>query len=291
VIEREHRGRRSIAAPGSLVPEDSYGRRKRFLFVTDAIAGARPRRILDVGCGTGVALTRPVAETFPMIDVTGVDTDPASIAWARTQRDLSNLTFTHPDELPDGAEFDLVIVSEVLEHVDEPLDFLQWVRNRLTNNGIVVLTVPNGFGPFEILMFAATSLHGPAIKRQLRRLGQRCQYFDPSAPAKQTLAVSPHVNFFRLRDLKSLFAAAGFEVQRFQPTTFLCGPGVERALRAFNAIEWNARTVDRMPEWCASDWMFVLRPVEPDHTETWRRGAIARFRRRMNLRRWGVDQR
>jgi 2-polyprenyl-3-methyl-5-hydroxy-6-metoxy-1,4-benzoquinol methylase len=286
VIERQTHECRPTAARRDLVPEDSYGRRKRLVFVLDAIAETRARRILDVGCGTGVALTRPVAEAFPTIDVTGADTDPASIEWATSQRELPNLAFTHPDSLPENVVFDVVILSEVLEHVDEPLDFLRWVRRRVTGDGIVVLTVPNGLGPFELMMFVAASLHGRAIKRRLSRFRRRGA--DAADHGTQTLAVSPHVNFFRRSDLASLFAAAGFEVEGFQPTTFLCGPGLDGAVRALDAAEWNARIVDRLPAWCASDWMFALRPVRQDDKRRWRRGAIAQFRRRMNLKRWGV---
>lgn len=226
----------------ALIPEDCYAARKRFLFVQNVIEDHAPQRILDVGCGTGTALTRPIAVAFPAIEVVGVDTDTTSIAWAQGQSGLPNATFLAAAELEPETPFDLVC------------------------------------------------LHGPAIKRQLTRLRRSREAGDQTRSAKRTLAVSPHVNFFRMAPLRSLFAAAGFEIDRSQPTTLFSGPGVEPVLRAFNAIEWNARVCDRLPAWCASDWMFVLRPTEPVPAATWERGAFARFRRRLNLSRWGVGE-
>jgi len=45
-----------------------------------------PRRILDVGCGTGV-LSRALAERFPSAEVWGIDIAPAMICEARRRAD------------------------------------------------------------------------------------------------------------------------------------------------------------------------------------------------------------
>ena len=39
------------------LPEDSYGRAKRFEFISAIIRDHSPRQILDIGCGTGTQLT------------------------------------------------------------------------------------------------------------------------------------------------------------------------------------------------------------------------------------------
>lgn len=272
------------------VQENCYGHRKRLRFVEQLVAERRPRRILDVGCGTGARLTCPLAARFPEIAVIGIDPDPASIAWANSQPHPANLTFSHPAALPPESRFDLVIASEVLEHIEEPQAFLASLRSYLLPDGTLMLSLPNGYGPFEILSFVAMLLHGPALKRLLAKLRQRASALACSGqePAKVTLAVSPHVNFFQFSQLRSLLAAVGLAIERYQPTTFLAGPGVDTVLRACNAIDWNARICKRLPPWCASDWMFVLRPAEPVETCPWRRGALSRFRRSLNLRRWGV---
>ena len=272
------------------LPEDCYGRQKRLRMVREVMAEVRPRRVLDVGCGTGTMLTRPLAEAFPDIEVTGIDTDGCSVACANAQLLPPNLTICVPEKMSADIRFELIIASEVLEHVDRPDDFLRWIRSRLSPNGTVILTIPNGYGPFEFIMLMAVLLHGPALKRLGERLRRRLSGpgSGPDAAAKQTLAVSPHVNFFRLPQLRLLFSLTGLRIERYRPGTLLAGPGIETVLRFLRAIGWNARIVDRLPHWCASGWFLVLRPTEPVRGMDWRRGAIARVRRRLNQRRWGV---
>jgi 2-polyprenyl-3-methyl-5-hydroxy-6-metoxy-1,4-benzoquinol methylase len=272
------------------LPEDCYGRRKRFSMLREVVAEVRPRRVLDVGCGTGAMLTRPLAEAFPNIEVIGIDTDGCSVACANAQSLPPNLTICMPDKMPADTRFELVIASEVLEHVDRPDDFLRWIRSRLSPNGTLILTIPNGYGPFEFMMLMAVLLHGPALKRLGERLQRRLSGPGSvtNAAAKQTLAVSPHVNFFRLPHLRLLFSMTGLRIERYRPGTLLAGPGIETVLRFLRAIDWNARIVDRLPHWCASGWFLVLRRTEPVKVGDWRRGAIASVRRRLNQRRWGV---
>lgn len=97
--------------------------------------------VLDVGCGMG-AVAYEVAERSGA-DVVGVDVDPASIAEA-TQR------YSHPrvqyvvgdalEALPDQP-FDVVILSNVLEHLPERPAFLQRLR-RAVGPSRVLIRVP-----------------------------------------------------------------------------------------------------------------------------------------------------
>jgi SAM-dependent methyltransferase len=69
------------------------------------------RTVLDVGCGDG-ALTNPLAEDY---DVTGADLSQTALSHVRTKTVLASAT-----DLPfaDGA-FDLVLCSQVLEHLED----------------------------------------------------------------------------------------------------------------------------------------------------------------------------
>ncbi|MBV8650533.1 MAG: hypothetical protein JO255_03640, partial [Alphaproteobacteria bacterium] len=53
-------------------------------------------------------------------------------------------------------------------------------------------------------------------------------------------------------------------------------------------IDLNARWADRFPVWCVSDWMFELSVMRPPAPSAWTRRPWARFRKRLNERRWRI---
>ncbi len=236
--------------------ETSYGFAKRFSFVSDAIRAAGPRRILDIGCGTGELLTIPLALRFPEVSFVGAEPDASSVARAVSRALPANLSFVGDARgLP---PFDFVIASEVLEHTDDPVDFLLFVRGLLNEGGRLVVTVPNGFGPFELatIVLNFANLSG-AYPLYTRLKGARAGG-DPADLATATLADSPHLNFFLFRELEALFAGTGFELIRYRPRTWLCGFVLDRMVGG--RIEgWNARVSDDLPSWAASGWMFDLK--------------------------------
>lgn len=273
-----------------MAAEDAYGTRKRIAFATEVIADTRPATVLDVGCGTGNQLTKPLAERFPEVQFLGVDSDEGTIAFAREANELPNLSFA--TEIT--GQFDLVIASEVLEHVEDPVDFLRSLRSRLaTAEGRLLVTTPNGFGPFELACAADRVMHGPvlggvsrATSRTLRKAKHRllgAPDYDAALAMTNTLAVSPHINFFTLADVAAVAGAAGFEVERQRSRTFVCGYGFDRVVKG-PLTEWNAKAADALPPSLSSGWMFLLRQVEarpgayvPGRWAAWKRkgGASA----------------
>lgn len=99
-------------------------------------------RVLDIGCGYG-AVARSIANHVPEAKVTGIDIEPANVAQARAAENPPNLDFVEGDAteaFPDG-EWDVVVLSNVLEHIDDRTGFLARIRERL-NPGIVLIRVP-----------------------------------------------------------------------------------------------------------------------------------------------------
>jgi SAM-dependent methyltransferase len=97
-------------------------------------------RVLDVGCGPG-ALAADLARGRDA-RVTGVDFDAGAITTARRRFDDPRLTFRVGDARAlDGERFDVVILSNVLEHLDDRIDFLRDITAR-TGARHVLIRVP-----------------------------------------------------------------------------------------------------------------------------------------------------
>lgn len=99
-------------------------------------------RVLDIGCGYG-AVARSIARHVPAADVTGIDIEPANVAQARNADNPPNLTFVEGDATEDfpAGSWDVVVLSNVLEHIDERTSFLSKIRERLAPR-IVLIRVP-----------------------------------------------------------------------------------------------------------------------------------------------------
>lgn len=272
---------------GELLAENSYGVAKRLDVVTawvDEVSLRMQKRrldILDYGCGTGDHLTVPLARSGHC--VLGADIHEASIIQAGHRYQLPSLEFRMADVdaiLADHLSFDVVICSEVLEHVDDPGAFLSKLCRLTRVNGAVIITTPNGHGSYEVLCTAARWMKRVGLHQALRATVWNVRHAiaavrgtpPPSRPLDHVTSEldkgflnveSGHVQFFSVPQLKTLFDAAGLRVDARRARTLLCGPYVDAmfALSPWRSamLRWNNRAADVLPFRFAADWMFLLR--------------------------------
>jgi len=81
-------------------------------------------RVLDVGCGYG-SVAQDVAKKAK--SVWGIDLNEKNIKLAKARYQKDNLTFIHGDALVDlpDKEFDVAILSNILEHIENRIPFLK----------------------------------------------------------------------------------------------------------------------------------------------------------------------
>jgi SAM-dependent methyltransferase len=124
--------------------------RRRIVVQLAARYAANAANILDVGCGQG-ELLRELTEAIPSAKVFGADLSAQSIADSRKRNptfDLFQLDLTHPDFVTTYADrigaFDLVVCSEVLEHIPNDALAASNVCKLLSPTGVAIVTVPGG---------------------------------------------------------------------------------------------------------------------------------------------------
>lgn len=129
------------------VEERNWHLQSRISLVLETIDRyARPGgRVLDIGCGTGFLLERLAELGFSGV---GVDLSPESVEIAQARlaeigaADRLQATVGSAYEPPDGP-FDLITITDVLEHLEDPRACLRAARDRLAPGGVVVVSTPN----------------------------------------------------------------------------------------------------------------------------------------------------
>ena len=136
--------------------------------------GQEAPRILDLGCGTGW-LTAILAQFGP---TTGVDLSPLAIAQAKQR--YSDVEFLAGDffevPLPRGA-FDVVVTSQVIEHLEDQRRFVDLVADLLRPGGHLLMVTDNDWNlarwdPEALAQFRGVPqpIQRRTTRRQLRAL-------------------------------------------------------------------------------------------------------------------------
>jgi 2-polyprenyl-3-methyl-5-hydroxy-6-metoxy-1,4-benzoquinol methylase len=95
----------------------------------------RNRSILDVGCGKGAFLEALLHQDITL-DLAGVEPNQ------EIEKNIPNKIFSSFEELGD-LKFDYITLFHVLEHISDPIPFLNDLQHNLSENGQIVIEVPN----------------------------------------------------------------------------------------------------------------------------------------------------
>jgi SAM-dependent methyltransferase len=150
------------------------------------LVGEGPRRILDVGCGNGRLLGLLRDFGCPEWELVGIDLDADAAAECRARGFEAHAGRVEDFEVA-GPRFDAVIMLQLIEHVEDPVEICRRVHALLRPGGRFVVETPNLAG----------------IDYRLFRRSWWGHYHFPR-----------HWHLFSMASLRRMLEEAGFEVER-----------------------------------------------------------------------------
>lgn len=249
---------RSARAPQ--LQENLWGYGKRLRFIDAAIQSEFPGRarrelrVLDIGCGNGSQFAIPMADAG--YQVTALDPHQPSIE--RGRRIAQGVNFFHGvvSDLS-LSQFDCLIISEVLEHLDAPEELLRMALLYLAEPGILIITVPNGYGEFELDRRLYVALHLEKLVAWLRSVFRKPSSSECFAGSDDR---SPHIQRFTLSRLREMFARNSLQLVESRGMSLASGPLIAHIFgKSGIFIRFNAAIADQLPLALVSGWMFALR--------------------------------
>jgi SAM-dependent methyltransferase len=148
--------------------------------------GAGRHRLLDIGCGPGFFLKTAIARGW---QAHGIEPSRQASAHARTLGATVTEGFFNAESAPTLGRFDAINLTNVLEHVPDPIDVLTRAIALIEPGGLLCVGVPNDFSPLQI---AARSALGVG---------------------EWWVAPPHHLNYFDFDSLSALLARLGLTEQ------------------------------------------------------------------------------
>ena len=185
-----------------LDPDESYFLNDSRFAALEQLLRSLPRgKLLDIGCGRGLLLRR-LADYH---ECYGCDFDAGAVASCKQsglnvcQVDLN--TAVALDGL-DGKTFDVIVISEVCEHLLNPRSALRLAKRYLSANGTLIVTVPNAV---------------PLFVRLPVFLGRRVAWLHyPSGDTEAT----GHIRFYTIASMLELLQSEDFVIEFARGVSF-----------------------------------------------------------------------
>jgi ubiquinone/menaquinone biosynthesis C-methylase UbiE len=103
------------------------------------------KKVLDLGCGAGYGITMLAKQAYRAV---GMDRDREGLSFAHTHSHQEEtppfFVMADAHHLPFLAQtFDVVLSFQVIEHVRQPVQYLQAIKRILVPDGLAIFTTPN----------------------------------------------------------------------------------------------------------------------------------------------------
>lgn len=172
----------------NLKPDYSFFCRTELIDLMDPEDRFKTINCLDIGCACGATLLE-IQNRYPCAKIYGIELDPSSAEFAShiakvVQGNVETMDF------PFDLSFDYIFLGDILEHLVEPGRLLQKLKTHLSENGVIITSIPN------ILHYSAIG----AI------LTGSFAYSDAGVLDRT------HLRFFTMYDSANLLLSSGYEI-------------------------------------------------------------------------------
>ncbi|PLY09873.1 MAG: class I SAM-dependent methyltransferase [Arcobacter sp.] len=183
-------------------------RNEMIRFITNS-----PKTSLEVGCREAKH-SKLLKETFPSLKETwGIEPDNNEILIKQAETNLDYFINDYLTTDTPGLSkkyFDLIVFNDVLEHMYDPWEVLIMTKELLTENGIIVVSLPN-------------IRHRSVLIDLIFK--DKFEYKD------QGILDVTHIRFFTETTMKKLLADCGYEVLKIENTVDYKNKPLKRVLK------------------------------------------------------------
>ena len=168
----------------------------------------KTKSILDIGSGTGFFLKRAKERGWI---VNGVEPNKIAAKYSEKMGVPVIPDFFHNVNIKNSEKYDAINLTQVLEHVYNPIEFLKKCHRLLKSGGIIVIEAPNDYNPLQKIV-------QKSLKKEEYWLTVLTKSRSRTDSFNQTSKID-HVNYFNFFSLKRLLTKLKFKVV-YQQSTF-----------------------------------------------------------------------
>jgi len=154
-----------------------------------------PKTILDIGCASGWFISK-ISKKFPKAKCYGVDIYDKGIRYAKKIYPKIEFKVADAHKIPYKENtFDLVICTEVLEHVDSPKSAMFEIKRVLKEEGLAVIELDSGNLLFSLVWYIWRKFWGKVWK-------------------------DSHLRSFNIKKMEKMIISCGFSILRKEKFNF-----------------------------------------------------------------------
>lgn len=147
-------------------------------------------QVLEVGCDLGMTLLE-IKNRYPNSQIHGLEINEAATEIAKCLMDVK-IGNIEEKKLPFEQKFDYIIFGDVLEHLHDPQGIVRFCKERLTENGCILASIPN-------------LMHVSVMEKLLHG---RFEYSDVG------LLDRSHIHFFTFYEILRMFQEEGYVLEQ-----------------------------------------------------------------------------